>query len=108
MILPVHPEDQAVSAAPEPDQIVEFLSKHNLTISKVNVRDWGGFEVGFSLASDENTVWIIPNQPRGWGFTKEAAASHVLKEVVNNPDFDNDLLLQFLTQEQLDELKTIV
>ncbi len=106
MTLPTQPEEQAVSAAPEVDPVVAFLAKHNISVSKQNVREWGGFEVAFTI--DHQTHWMVPNQPRGWGFSAEEAAAHVLKEIVNNPDFDNNLLKDFLTQEQLDELTTIV
>lgn len=101
MILPIQPEDQVASEAQDVDPVLSFIKKHNIQLMEVNERPWGGFEVGFS--KDGNQFIVFPDNPRGSRYSLERAAVEVLKAVVNNP-----LLPNFLTQEELDELKGIV
>lgn len=83
-----------------------WFTKYNIQLQKVNVREWGSYEI--ALSNNNGQAWaVIPGQLFGWGFKLEESAREALTTIMQTGNVDVSSLNNWLGAECATDLLAI-
>jgi hypothetical protein len=95
------------SGEPATPTISDWFITHNIQCQKVNVREWGSYEVGLSVDGGQNWA-VMQDQVFGFRYQLEESAQTALTTIIKSGTFDRPSLVNWLGQERVDELLSIL